>query len=87
MMIDNGSRKIHIEPIGGSPKITDVRMSALLVAAINQAVVCLEEEKSDPTPEEMLSIGLAIGMYETNRSKIFSQPRQSLWKTAARLGI
>lgn len=72
--------------------MADARMPALLIAAASQAVAGFEgrkpeAEKTDPSPEEMLAVGLAIGICEASRRKESQPARQSLWKMAARLGL
>lgn len=89
-IVDDGSRRLHIERIGyPANAASDLPLRELLpLIAVAQAYAGapIAAAKEDPTPEEMLAIGMALGMYEADRARR-QQPPFSAWRLSARLGM
>ena len=90
-VVDDGSRRLHIERIGiprdAAPDLAPGELLSLIAAA--QCCIGMPAKApshSQPTAEEMLAVGMALGMCEAERARRM-QPRVSAWRLAARLGV
>ncbi len=92
-VVDGGSRKLHIERVGFPPSCApelSVDDRLLLIAAaetLTGKYPAAPPAGEQPTAEEMLAIGMAIGMYEAERARRIQPPALSAWRLAARLGL
>ena len=88
-VIDDGSRRLHIQRIGFPAHAAPDLPPGELLPLIAAAQLCADrpaEAAGDPTAEEMLAVGMALGMCEAERARRM-QPRVSAWRLAARLGM
>ena len=90
-VVDGGSRRLHIERVGfpphQAPDLSTCDQLLLIAAAETFAGKCpASPPAEEPTAEEMLAIGMALGMYEAERARR-TQPAFSAWRLAARLGL
>ncbi|MDR1944503.1 MAG: hypothetical protein LBQ19_06740 [Synergistaceae bacterium] len=88
-LIRDGATRIYVEFIG-PPGDRRRKLSAVEIAAITAAVHVSSRTADaaicDPTPEEMLAIGMSVGLHEASLAQRPAR-RMSMWKIAARLGL
>jgi hypothetical protein len=89
-IVDDEKYKFHIERTGipyTEVGLCECDLLPIIVAIyLCGDVICEKTATDEPTPEEMLAIGIAIGMREASL-KHQPPPSVSIWKIASRLRI
>lgn len=86
-VVEDSAYSLYVEQIGFSMNSKLAMSAEELLPLIAVARLYLDVPKKtadEPTPEEMLSIGIAIGMCEAER-KWRQYPKASAWRLVARL--